>query len=219
MMQVIFDPLQGFFNFLVYRRPTYLRLRKQNPNWARTKLLLQTWKWSGLPDLRKPPTRPYQAPAPAGPPASEKVPNLPNLSDTGNRTGGGSGGQEREDTFPEGDDDPMTTKQQQQQQQQPIETNDPNLKEYMEQARRFSKLADLDIIVDVDLDWSFLSQLHQAPPSPLFLVASQTTDAIRAERTEEFTASSSSLPSIEVPKRASSLKPNKMSTHLIIKER
>jgi hypothetical protein len=191
MLQAIFDPLQGFFNFLVYRRPTYLRLRKQNPKWRRAKSIVHTCRWSGSKDKRKQPTRYYQAPAPAAPPVSEKIPS-----------GIGSGGQEGEDTFPEGGDVPTTTTSTTTDQQpQPTETTDPDLKDYVEQARRFSELADLDIIEDLDLDWASLNQLV-APP--LFLVASQTNDGIRAERTEEFVPSSSSFPPVRVPIRASS---------------
>jgi hypothetical protein len=77
------------------------------------------------------------------------------------------------------------------QQPQPNKTTDPNLK-----AERFSSLADLDVVEDLDLDWAFLNQLL-APP--LFLVVPQTKDGIRAKRTKELVPSSS-----RVPARASS---------------
>lgn len=47
LLQVLFQPLQGVFNFLIYRRPTYLRLRKKN-NMSRVMALLSICRWSCL---------------------------------------------------------------------------------------------------------------------------------------------------------------------------
>lgn len=41
-----FDPLQGFTNFVVYRRPRYSRYRKRNPNVSRWRALCYTLRWS-----------------------------------------------------------------------------------------------------------------------------------------------------------------------------
>lgn len=46
VLHSFFDPLQGFLNFLVYRRPRCLRHRKQNM--TRKEALKQTLRWSWL---------------------------------------------------------------------------------------------------------------------------------------------------------------------------
>lgn len=48
VLHSFFDPLQGFLNFLVYRRPRYLRYRKQNK--TRTEALKETLRWSSCLD-------------------------------------------------------------------------------------------------------------------------------------------------------------------------
>jgi hypothetical protein len=47
LLQAFFQPLQGVFNFLIYRRPTYLRLRK-NEQLSRFSALLRMFRWSFL---------------------------------------------------------------------------------------------------------------------------------------------------------------------------
>jgi hypothetical protein len=46
VLQTFFDPLQGFLNFLVYRRPRYLRFRKRHV--SRVESLKKTLRWSWL---------------------------------------------------------------------------------------------------------------------------------------------------------------------------
>lgn len=46
VLHAFFDPLQGFLNFLVYRRPRYLRHRKQNI--SRSQAIKRALKWSWL---------------------------------------------------------------------------------------------------------------------------------------------------------------------------
>jgi hypothetical protein len=94
------------------------------------------------------------------------------------------------------------------QQPQPNKTTHPDLKDHVEQAERFSSLADLDVVEDLDLDWAFLNQLL-APP--LFLVVPRTKDGIRAKRTKELVPSSSFHP-VRVPARASSTPRSSMGT-------
>ena len=48
VLHSFFDPLQGFLNFLVYRRPRYLRHRKQNM--TRVQAFKRTLRWSWLGD-------------------------------------------------------------------------------------------------------------------------------------------------------------------------
>ena len=45
LLQVAFEPMQGFLVFLAYRRPTYLRLRKQHKHLSRLGAMRQTLKW------------------------------------------------------------------------------------------------------------------------------------------------------------------------------
>jgi hypothetical protein len=46
VLHAFFDPLQGFLNFLVYRRPRYLRHRKHDM--TRSQAIKRTLKWSWL---------------------------------------------------------------------------------------------------------------------------------------------------------------------------
>jgi hypothetical protein len=48
LLQAFFEPLQGLFDFLVYRRPIYLRLRKDTPALRRSTVLVQTIQWPGI---------------------------------------------------------------------------------------------------------------------------------------------------------------------------
>jgi hypothetical protein len=48
LLQAIFEPLQGFFDFSVYRRPIYLRLRKYTPELRRSTVLVQTIQLPGI---------------------------------------------------------------------------------------------------------------------------------------------------------------------------
>jgi hypothetical protein len=48
LLQAFFEPLQGLFDFLVYRRPVYLRLRKSTPELRRSTVLVQTIQWPGF---------------------------------------------------------------------------------------------------------------------------------------------------------------------------
>jgi hypothetical protein len=48
LLQAFFEPLQGLFDFLVYRRPMYLRLREATPELWRSTVLLQTIQWPGI---------------------------------------------------------------------------------------------------------------------------------------------------------------------------
>jgi len=48
VLQAIFEPLQGFFNFSVYRFSHFIRLRELHPEWTMRKLLYHTMRWSFL---------------------------------------------------------------------------------------------------------------------------------------------------------------------------
>mmetsp|Transcript_17872 Transcript_17872/g.44554 ORF Transcript_17872/g.44554 Transcript_17872/m.44554 type:complete len:844 (+) Transcript_17872:162-2693(+) len=47
-LQAIFEPLQGFFNFSVYRFSHFLRLKELHPQWPLRKLLRYTMRWTFL---------------------------------------------------------------------------------------------------------------------------------------------------------------------------
>lgn len=47
-LQAIFEPLQGFFNFSVYRFSHFLRLKELHPQWPMRKLLRYTMRWTFL---------------------------------------------------------------------------------------------------------------------------------------------------------------------------
>jgi hypothetical protein len=46
VLHVTFIPLQGFFNFIVYRRNFYLRLKQRHPHLTQGELLRRTWRWT-----------------------------------------------------------------------------------------------------------------------------------------------------------------------------
>ena len=48
VVMAILDPLQGFFDFCVYRRPMFLRLRKQNPKDNIGRCIFKTLQWPGI---------------------------------------------------------------------------------------------------------------------------------------------------------------------------
>lgn len=48
LLHGLFQPLQGLFNFLVYRYAHYLRLSELHPSWTRRQLLQRTLRWTFL---------------------------------------------------------------------------------------------------------------------------------------------------------------------------
>lgn len=46
LLHVIFDPLQGFMNWVVYRRPKYIQIRKRNPELSRVQAFWRAMQWT-----------------------------------------------------------------------------------------------------------------------------------------------------------------------------
>jgi hypothetical protein len=56
LVHSIFDPLQGFSNFVVYQRPRYLKIRKADPSIGVTGAIWRALRFSYLPPVESMPT-------------------------------------------------------------------------------------------------------------------------------------------------------------------
>jgi hypothetical protein len=56
LVHSIFDPLQGFSNFVVYQRPRYLKIRKAHPSIGVTGAIWRALRFSYLPPIESMPT-------------------------------------------------------------------------------------------------------------------------------------------------------------------